>query len=138
MKLDRDEMNESMLKLYGFSFDECERDYRKYCGGPSTDTEGYYVLKTTRKKKGANKGYKETHTLIWNENRKRSDYLAGLCPKERGLWLCMVEYHELCEDRWWDTPTYRATHLQSYRRRITEIRKTYGLTSAEVSEFMRV
>lgn len=100
-----------------------------------------YATRQTKKKKGADKGYKFTYTTVWSDRMTRNEYLnelARIDRKECGLFLCKVEFNELTEDRWWDVPDYRATHLQSYRRKITEIRKTYGLTSAEVSEFMRV
>lgn len=145
MKLDRDELNATMLELYGFSYDDCCRLAWRY--GVGADKEppsvreikgGFYTLHSQKKFKGAGLGVKNTYTVRWNEDKKRSDYLNELCPKDRGIWLCKVEKNELLGDDWWDTPTYRATHLQAYRRKITEIRKTYGLTSAEVSEFMRV
>lgn len=100
-----------------------------------------YATHTTKKKKGANKGYKVIYTTIWSDRMTRKEYLTELARIDRhgcGLFLCKVERNELLEDDWWDTPTYRKEHLQSYRRKITELRKTYGLTSAEVSEFMRV
>ena len=100
-----------------------------------------YAIHTTKKKKGAGKGYKSTHTTVWSDRMTRNEYLSEFARIDRhecGLFLCKVEFNELIEDRWWDVPDYRATHLQAYRHKITEIRKTYGLTSAEVSEFMRV
>lgn len=100
-----------------------------------------YAIHETKKKKGANKGYKSTYTMVWSDRMTRNEYLTELAridPRGCGLFLCKVEKNELLEDDWWNTPGYRTAHLQSYRRRITEIRKTYGLTSAEVSEFMRV
>lgn len=100
-----------------------------------------YATHTTKKKKGAGKGYKFTYTTVWSDRMTRREYLnelAKIDPRECGLFLCKVEKNELLEDDWWNTPGYRATHLQAYRRKITEIRKAYGLTSAEVSEFMRV
>lgn len=100
-----------------------------------------YAIRTERKKKGAGKGYKCTYRKIWSDRMTRAEYLNELCKTDRhecGMFLCKVEHAELCADLWWDTPGYRATHLQNYRRKITEIRKNYGLTSSEVSEFMRV
>lgn len=100
-----------------------------------------YAIHTTKKKKGAGKGYKVTYTAVWSDRMTRNEYLnelARIDRKECGLFLCKIEKNELLEDEWWNTPDYRATHLQGYRRIITEIKKAYGLTSAEVSEFMRV
>lgn len=100
-----------------------------------------YATRKTKKKKGAGKGYQFTYTTVWSDRMTRRAYLNELAKIDRrecGLFLCKVEKNELLWDDWWNTPGYRATHLQAYRRKITEIRKTYGLTSAEVSEFMRV
>lgn len=52
--------------------------------------------------------------------------------------MCELERMELSEDRWWDTPEYRVSHLRSYRATITRIRKEYGLTSKDVAEYMKV
>lgn len=101
----------------------------------------YAIHRKTIKSKGAGKGQKYAYTKVWSGRMTRNEYLGELARidrKECGLFLCKVEYAELCADRWWDTPGYRATHLTAYRRKITELRKEYGLTSAEVSEFMRV
>lgn len=100
-----------------------------------------YAIRTTKKKKGAGKGYKCIHTKVWSGRMTRAEYLSEFARIDRkrcGLFLCEVEKNELTEDRWWDVPDYRAAHLQTYRRTITEIRKAYGLTSTEVSQFMRV
>lgn len=145
MTHDRDELNATMLELYGFSYDDCCRLAYRYGVGVKEEPPlsqpikgGYYALHRQKKFKGAGLGVKYTYTVHWNENRKRTDYLNELCPKDRGLWLCKGEYAELCADRWWDTPTYRKEHLQTYRRKITAIKKEYGLTSTEVNQFMRV
>ena len=101
----------------------------------------YFVSEVRRKKKGAGKGYKEYVELCFNENYTRRDYLRELAEVDKsacGLFLCKIEFSDLTEDRWWDTPDYRATHLKDYRRRITELRKEYGLRSADVAEFMKV
>ena len=101
----------------------------------------YFVTKEKRKKKGAGKGYKISYSKEWREGVRPIDYLTELNSIDRtacGLLLCRIEHNDLTTDRWWDTPNYRATHLREYRGKITSIRKEYGLTSAEVSEFMRV
>lgn len=101
----------------------------------------YATHRKTIKSKGAGKGNKYAYTTVWSDRMTRNEYLnelARIDPRGCGLFLCKVEKTELMEDDWWNTPAYRATHLQAYRRKITELRKTYGLTSAEVSEFMRV
>lgn len=100
-----------------------------------------YAIHTTKKKKGANKGYKYTYTKVWSDRMTRAEYLNRLAEidrKECGLFLCKIEFADLTEDRWWDVPDYRASHLKSYRSKITAIREEYGLTSAEVACFMRV
>lgn len=100
-----------------------------------------YATHTERKSKGAGKGYKYTHTVVWSGAMTRAEYLRRLAeidPRECGLFLCKVEYTDLMNDRWWDAPDYRATHLQTYRSKITQIRKSYGLKSSDVAEFMRV
>lgn len=101
----------------------------------------YYVEKVRLKKKGANKGYKKFVTIEWNPNFTRNDFIAEfrrLDPKGCGLFLCELERMELSDDRWWDTPEYRVSHLRSYRATITRIRKEYGLTSKDVAEYMKV
>lgn len=101
----------------------------------------YFETRTTRKKKGAGKGCKVSHTTVWREGVKPCDYLAELSSIDRtacGLLLCKIEFADTTEDRWWDTPDYRATYLKEYRRKITDIRKEYGLRSADVAGFMKV
>lgn len=146
---ERNEVNERMLELYGFSLDECvELSYKLRNVGawsnPSPLTKinaEVYSSKATKKKKGAGKGYKYTYTKVWSDRMTRAEYLnrlAGIDRRQCGLFLCKVELNELTGDRWWDVPGYRAAHLKAYRSRITSIRKEYGLTSTEVSGFMRV
>lgn len=102
----------------------------------------YYVPEVRTKKMGANKGTKVyVDGFKFDETKSRRDYLRELAEADRaacGVFLCRVEFNELTEDKWWDTPGYRNTHLKEYRSRITSIRKEYGLRSADVAEFMRV
>ena len=101
----------------------------------------FFEYKETRKKKGAGKGYKVSYTKVWREGVKPRDYLtelAAIDARACGLFLCRIEYADTTEDRWWDTPEYRTTHLKDYRRKITAIQKEYGLHSVDVAEFMRV
>lgn len=99
-----------------------------------------YAVHTTQKKKGAGKGYKATHTIVWADNMSRREYLQKYKetdPHGCGLFLCRIEYADLTEDRWWDVPSYRQTHLRAYRSKITAIRREYGLSSKDVAEYMR-
>lgn len=98
---------------------------------------GSYVL-AKRKKKGANKGYKETYVWQWSDYRGYMDKLRELFPTEYALMLCREERNDLMSDRWWDVDGYRAEHIRAYRDRIKEIRITYGLPKSAVSEFMSV
>lgn len=100
-----------------------------------------YAIHTTKKKKGANKGYKYTYESVWSGAMTRREYLNRLeeiDAKECGLFLCRLEQTEFQDDRWWDMPTYRDEAIKSYRGRIKAIRLRYGLSQSEVSEFMRV
>ena len=146
---ERYEVNERMTELYGFSLDEClELSYklrRVEAWSDSTPltklNKSAYAVRSKRKCMGANKGYKYTYTTVWSDRMTRAEYLLHLAEidrKECGLFLCKLEFNELNEDKWWDVPGYRAAHLKGYRSKITSIRKEYGLTSSEVSGFMRV
>lgn len=99
------------------------------------------MVNTTRKKKGAGKGYKVTYKVQFNPAYTPSEYLNEYEQTDSigcGLFLCQVEFNDLTNDRWWDVPTYRDEHLTTYRRKITTIKKCYGLTNADVKKFMRV
>lgn len=100
-----------------------------------------YAIHTTKKKKGAGKGYKYTYESVWSDRMTRREYLNRLeeidC-KECGLFLCRLEQTEMNDDRYWDVPTYRDEAIKVYRGRIKAIRLKYGLSKSEVSEFMRV
>lgn len=95
-------------------------------------------MATHTKSKGRGKGHKTRYEWRWNDRRAYRAALAELFPREYALMLCREEMQLLTEDRWWDTPDYRANHIQQYRRTITSIRKQYGLSSADVCEFFRV
>lgn len=100
-----------------------------------------YAIHTTKKKKGANKGYKYTYTSVWSDRMTRREYLNRLEEidrKECGLFLCRLEQNEMNDDRYWDVPDYRDEAIKTYRARIKAIRVRYGLSKSEVSEFMRV
>lgn len=97
-----------------------------------------YQRRIVRKwSKGAKGGYKYDCRIEWTDYGAFLRELRELFPREYALELCQIELNDLKTDRWWDTPEFRAMWLTEYRRRITSIRKQYGLTSAEVSEFMR-
>lgn len=101
----------------------------------------YYVTHISSHSKGRKGGKKVKVTITFNESFTRREYLTELSNIDRaecGLFLCRIECRDLKEDRWWDVPNYRDSHLKEYRSRITAIRKEYGLTSKEVAEFMRV
>lgn len=98
---------------------------------------GGYV-EASRKKKGANKGYKITYQWEWRNYAAYEKELEKYYPKEYALTQLRELKNFLLCDMWWNTPDYRAIHLREYRSEVTTIRKKYGLTSAEVSEFMRV
>lgn len=101
----------------------------------------YYVTKVRVKHMGRNKKDKKFYSIEWNPEMSRREYLREYMeadPRGCGLFLCRVEFNDLTEDRWWDTPGYRGAVLAEYRRKITRIRKQYGLASSEVKEFMRV
>lgn len=146
---ERDEVNERMIELYGFSLDECEELSHKFrnvkAWSDSTPltklNDNAFAVRARRKKKGADKGYKYTYTTVWSGEMTRAEYLnrlVGIDRRQCGLFLCRLELNELTGDRWWDVPSYRAAHLKGYRSKITAIRKEYGLTSTEVRGFMRV
>lgn len=100
-----------------------------------------YAIHTTKKKKGANKGYKYTYERVWSGAMTRREYLERyerIDPKGCGLFLCRLEYTEFMDDRYWDVPNYRDEAIKSYRGKIKAIRLRYGLSQSEVSEFMRV
>lgn len=100
-----------------------------------------YAIRTTKKKKGANKGYKYTYEMVWSGRMTRREYLNRLEEIDRhkcGLFLCKLEHFDFTDDRWWDVPNYRDEAIKSYRERIKSIRLQYGLSKSEVSEFMRV
>lgn len=101
----------------------------------------YFVTRTMRHTRGADKGDKVRCERVWRDNVTPAQYLnelAGADSLACGRLLCEVEKSDLLTDRWWDVPGYRVEHLTMYRRRITEIRKRYGMTSKDVAEFMRV
>lgn len=100
-----------------------------------------YAVHTTKKKKGANKGYKYTYTTVWSGAMTRREYLSRLAEidrKECGLFLCKLEHSDFTSDRYWDVPDYRDEAIRNYRERIKSIRMQYGLSKSEVSGFMRV
>lgn len=76
----------------------------------------------------------------WMANYKK-DYPDGIVsmPQERVYhFLCDIEHRQMIDDRWWDIPECRSEMMKDYRSRITAIRKEYGLTSAQVSRFMKL
>lgn len=100
-----------------------------------------YATRTTKKKKGANKGHKLYHTTVWSGAISRKAYIEKLNeidPKECGLFLCRAEYYDFTGCRWWDAPDYRDEAIRDYRGRIKEIRLKYGLSKSEAAPFMRV
>lgn len=100
-----------------------------------------YAIRTTKKKKGANKGYKYTYESVWSGAITRREYLNRLEEIDRrecGLFLCRLERNDFTDDRYWDVPGYRDEAIKTYRERIKSIRLRYGLSQSEVSEFMRV
>lgn len=100
-----------------------------------------YAVRTTKKKKGANRGYKYTYETVWSDAMTRRQYLDELARIDRiecGLFLCGMEQMEMTGDRWWDVPDYRDEAIRDYRGRIKRIRAEYGLSKSAVSEFMRV
>lgn len=100
-----------------------------------------YAIRTTKKKKGANKGYKYTYESVWSGAITRREYLNRLEEidrKECGLFLCRLEHTEFTDDGWWRGTDYEAEAIKAYRGRIKAIRLKYGLSQSEVSEFMRV
>lgn len=97
-----------------------------------------HVVRT--KSKGAGRGVKRIVTCEFDESRSRADYLRELAEIDRaacGRFMCEIERADLMCDRYWDVPEYRAEYLNGYRSRINRIRKEYGLSRAEVAEFMR-
>lgn len=101
----------------------------------------YFAVSTSKHKKGVDKGYKVTYKVRFNPAYTPAEYLSEYeetDPIGCGLFLCQVEFNDLTADRWWDVPTYREEHLTTYRRKITAIKKRYGLTNADVKKFMRV
>lgn len=98
---------------------------------------GSYVL-ASRKKKGANKGYKETYAWQWTDYRGYMNALRELFPTEYALQLCREEHADLMTDMWWNVPSYRDVHIREYRDRIKAIRMEFGLSKSAVAEFMRV
>ena len=100
-----------------------------------------YAVRTTKKKKGADHGYKFTYEKVWSGVMTRSEYLTRLeaiDARACGLFLCDIEHREMLEDRYWDTEDYRAEAIRAYREKITAFRRRYGLTKSEVARFMRV
>ena len=100
-----------------------------------------YAIHTTKKKKGANKGYKYSYERVGSGAMSRAEYLKRLAEidrKECGLFLCGVERFNFTEDKWWDIPSYRDEAIKSYRERIKGIRMQYGLSKSDVTKFMRV
>lgn len=100
-----------------------------------------YAIHTTKKKKGAGKGYKYTYESVWSDAMTRREYLTRLEEidrKECGLFLCRLEHTEFTDDRYWNIPDYRDEAIKSYRERIKAIRMRYGLSKSEVSDYMRV
>lgn len=101
----------------------------------------YFTTSIRRKSKGAGKGHKEYVEVRFNELLTRREYIRELSEVDSlaaGKLLCRIEFDDLVNDRWWDAPNYRESHLKEYRSRITAIRKEYGLRSVDISEFMRV
>lgn len=100
-----------------------------------------YATRTKRKKKGAEKGYKNTYTLVWSGAMTRREYLDRLAEIDRrecGVFLCRLEAEDFRGDRFWDIDGYREEAIRAYRERIKQIRLTYGLSKSEVADFMRV
>ena len=100
-----------------------------------------YAIRTTKKKKGANKGYKYTYVTVWSGAMTRAEYISKLAEidrKECGLFLCKVEQNEMVSDRWWEGTTYETEAIRAYRDRIKSIRVQYGLSKSDVSDYMRV
>lgn len=100
-----------------------------------------YAIRTTKKKKGAGKGYKYTYESVWSGAITRREYLnrmEDIDRRECGLFLCKLEQSDFTDDRYWDVPDYRDEAIKSYRERIKSIRLKYGLSKSEVSDYMRV
>lgn len=100
-----------------------------------------YATRTTKKKKGAGKGYKYTYEKVWTGAMSPREYFDRYAEIDRrgcGISLCRFEHMDFTEDRWWDVPEYRDEAIRDYRGRIKAIRMQYGLSKSDVSEFMRV
>lgn len=98
----------------------------------------YFYYSEKSKSKGANKGRKVTYRP---ELRDGADYfafvreLAKINPVSAGRIYCNIERDDMLNDRWWDTPNYRAEAIKNYRGRINAIREQYGMSRAQVKEF---
>lgn len=101
----------------------------------------YFVTSVNYRSKGAGRAKKAYYTRSFASGVTPRDYLsefARINRKKCGEFLCAIELQDATGDRWWDCDGYRSEFLANYRRRITQIRKEYGLTSSEVKRFMRV
>lgn len=108
---------------------------------PNYLREKYYLCKVSSHSKGAKGGKKVKVEVIFDESKRRRDFLNEFeeaDAKACGLFLCKVEWHDMTEDRWWDVETCRADAVRAYRDRIKGLRLKYGLSKSEVEDFMRV
>lgn len=99
---------------------------------------GGYVV-ASKKKKGADKGYKNVYAFEFDDEQGYYDRLRELDPS----YYAIVRINRLYGEIMAELPRItdeakRRKYLSVYRRRVTAIRKEYGLRSCDVAEYMRV
>lgn len=99
---------------------------------------GSYIL-VGHKKKGAGKGYKNVYAFEFDDEQGYYDRLRELDPS----YYAIVRINRLYGEIMAEMPRItdeakRRKYLSVYRRRVTAIRKEYGLRSCDVAEYMRV
>lgn len=90
------------------------------------------------KKKGAGKGKKSFYTWEFLPGCNISTYLKELKdvnPRQYALNLIFIEFEDMKNDRWWDTPEYRSKAIKVYKSYINKIKNEYGLSFEDVKEF---
>lgn len=90
------------------------------------------------KKKGAGKGKKSYYTWKYLPGCSIATFLKELKeddPQQYALNLIFIEFEDMKNDRWWDTPDYRKKAIKVYKSYINKIKNEYGLSFEDVKEF---
>lgn len=75
---------------------------------------------------------------VWDDFVGYLRELRRVSPRDYGIAMLHIEHKEFLSDRYWDVDGYREEAIRDYRKRLDDIRMTYGLTLKEVHPFRSV